>query len=92
MARIDVGENMVNKNNKKKGIRGRHSLPEGEKKRYDGLSNTQYERLKKESSSRGIDTRQLLRQIVDWYFTAIDTKRGDAEKNKIFDNIVTPSE
>ena len=77
---------------KKNSLAGRPPIRDEDKKRPDGLSNSQYERLQREANARGVDTRHLLRQIVDWYFTVLDTKRGDADINKAFDNIVTPSE
>ena len=88
---------MVNKNNKKKNsLAGRHSLEsqnrEDEKKEPNGLSKGQNKRLRNEALARGIASTQYLRQIVDWYFTAIDTKRGDIEANKMFDNVLEKSE
>ena len=68
--------------------KGRHSLPEDEKKDPNtGLTGLQIKRLTDEAKGQGIPMTMLLRRIVDWYFTAMDTQRGDGETNKLFDEV-----
>lgn len=66
-----------------------------EKKRPNGLSNAQWERLQDEARSRmpPVATADILREAVDWYLTAKDTRRGDVTASEMFDDkLANPSE
>jgi len=54
---------------------GRPKGKPSEKKMPNGLTVAQWSRVKTESKARRIPAAMLLRNIVDWYFDALDVNR-----------------
>ena len=52
----------------------------------EGLTMYQVKRLKDEAAIRGVSFAHMKRMAVDWFLTALDTKRGDASSQAIFDD------
>ncbi len=72
----------------KKPKRGAPVKPDHEKVRADHLRQDQWDRMEEEAAMRGISTWAFIRQSIDWTITALDTKRGDSDAHKLFDNIM----
>lgn len=70
---------------------GRRPIPEDQrrtkllKQRTVNMSDEMWQRLQNEASIRNMDAAELNRQVIEWFFTSLDTKRGDSEANKLFD-------
>lgn len=54
--------------------------------RSNGLRDDQWERLEAEAEARGESIAAVHRRAVDWFFTALDTKRGNVNASALFDN------
>lgn len=53
----------------------------------NGFRKDQWKRLKEEAAARNNMSAALLqRQALDWFFTMLDTKRGDVSASELFDN------
>lgn len=46
----------------------------------------QWKRIVDEANVRDISPFAFLRQIIDWFFTALDTGRADVTASKLFDD------
>lgn len=67
--------------------RGAPTKKADDKTNPEGLTMYQVRRLKEEASVRGVSVAHMKRMAVDWFLTALDTKRGDVETSAIFDNV-----
>ena len=61
--------------------------PEMEKTNPEGLTAYQVMRLKEEAAIRGVSFASMKRMAVDWFLTALDTKRDGGNGVALFDNI-----
>lgn len=56
--------------------------------RPDGLTVGMHKRKLREAEIQDISPAALNRRVWDWYFTALDTQRGDVSAHELFDDIV----
>jgi hypothetical protein len=57
-------------------------------KNPQGLPKWMEDRIEKEVDIQNISKAELNRRIYEWYFTALDTARGDVEAHKLFDDLI----
>lgn len=67
---------------------GAPTKPIDDKTNPEGLTAYQVRRLKEEAVVRGVSFASMKRMAVDWFLTALDTKRGGVETSAIFDDSV----
>lgn len=68
---------------------GAPAKPKEDIKRPDGLTNGMYERALREVDVQNLGSFAALnRRVWEWYFTALDTQRGDSDAHELFDDIV----
>lgn len=72
---------------KNKTNRGAPKKKAEDKTNPEGLTAYQVKRLKEEAAIRNVSFAQMKRTAIDWFLTALDTKRGGVETSAIFDNI-----
>lgn len=75
---------MVKKETKRK--RGAPKKSDAQKKTPDGLTFEQEQWIKAEAKGRGVSEAFVLREAVDWYRTAKETKRADVSGSEMFDD------
>lgn len=61
--------------------------PIDDKTNPEGLTAYQVRRLKEEAAIRGVTFASMKRMAVDWFLTALDTKRDNGVGVAIFDDI-----
>lgn len=49
------------------------------------MNDPMWERIEAEAKARNVKASDFGRQVFDWFFTVLDTKRADVETNKLFD-------
>lgn len=76
---------------KKKAKVGAPNKPKNEKKNPNGLSNEMMEWIRKEATGRKLYSADIIREGMEFYRTAVETQRGDAETGKLFDDVLTES-
>ena len=60
--------------------RGRPPKTEDQRITENGLLISQWDKIRDEAKSRNVPAAWMLRSIVDWYFSALETSREAAEK------------
>lgn len=68
--------------------RGAPEKDDGDKINQYHVRTDQWKRIVDEAAIRNIGPFQMLRMIVDWFFTALDTNRADASSATLFDDVV----
>jgi hypothetical protein len=81
--KLKVKKNRVGAPNKK----------EADKKHPSGLTMSMYQRSLDEAKGQGIERAELERRVWEWYFTALDSQRGDVNTvEELFGTFVQQSE
>lgn len=71
---------------------GAPTKPDEEKIQTNHLREDQQEWLEREAAIRNVSMWAFARTCLDWAKTALDTKRGDVDASKLFDNIMADNE
>jgi hypothetical protein len=71
---------------------GRPESPPEQIKNPAGLPKWMEDRIVKECEIQDVSKARLNRQVYEWYFTALDTARGDVDAHKLFDELVEKEE